>query len=88
VGVLAWRYPALPQQIGLRLTPDGEPLLFANRSRLFYLMAVAGAFLVINGGVGLFFYHRDRPLSYFLWSGLLATIGSLWAAVLSILLLQ
>ncbi|MGC9349429.1 MAG: PH domain-containing protein [Anaerolineae bacterium] len=88
VGVLAWQYPMLPQQIGLRLTPDGEPLLLASRARLFYLVAVAAAFLMINGGVGLFFYRRERPLSYFLWSGLLATIGSLWAAVLSILLLQ
>jgi hypothetical protein len=89
VGVLAWRYPYLPPQLSLRFTPEGVPLLVGNARRIFYFALLGAAFLVFNGGLGLFFYHhRERALAYFLWSGLVATMGSLWAAVMSVLLMQ
>jgi hypothetical protein len=88
VGVLTWRYPYLPSQIALRFTPGGEPLLIAQASRIFYFAMLGAAFVVINGLLGFLFYRRERPLAYFLWSGLLATLGSLWAAVISILLMN
>jgi hypothetical protein len=88
VGVLTWRYPALPPQISLRFTPEGAPLLVGNAVRIFYFALLGVGFSIINGGLGLFFYHRERPLAYFLWSGLVATIGSLWAAAMSVLLMQ
>ncbi len=88
VGMLCWRYPSLPPEIPLRLAPNGEPLLIGRATRVFYFALVGAIFLVVNGALGIFFYARERPLSYFLWSGLVATLGSLWAAVISILLMQ
>ncbi|MGC9467816.1 MAG: PH domain-containing protein [Anaerolineae bacterium] len=88
VGVLSWRYPYLPSEIALRFTPDGAPLLVGRAIRIFYFALLATGFLLIDGSLGLFFYRRERPIAYFLWSGLLATMGSLWAAVISILLMQ
>jgi hypothetical protein len=88
VGLLTWRYPYLPPEIALRFTPTGEPLLLAQANRIFYFALLATAFVLINGVAGLFFYRRERPIAYFLWSGLLASLGSLWAAVVSILLMN
>ncbi|MBN1249781.1 MAG: hypothetical protein JXC32_19110 [Anaerolineae bacterium] len=88
VGLLCWRFPYLPAEIALRFTSSGTPLLVGSPARIFYFALLGAAFLVINGGLGLFFYRRERPISYFLWSGLVATLSSLWAAVISILLMQ
>jgi len=88
VGVLCWRFPYLPAEIPLKFTPAGSILLTGERARIFYFALVGTAFTLINGGLGLFFYRRQRPLSYFLWTGLLAALGGLWAAVVSILLMQ
>ena len=88
VGVLCWRFPYLSAEIPLKFTPAGSILLTGGRARIFYFALVGTAFTLINGGLGLFFYRRQRPLSYFLWTGLLAALGGLWAAVVSILLMQ
>ena len=88
VGVLCWRYPYLPGQIALRFTSSGTPLLVTNPARIFYIALVGTIFAVIDSTLGLFFYQRERALAYFLWSGLLAAMASLWAAVVSILLMQ
>lgn len=88
VGVLCWRFPYLSAEIALKFTPAGSILLTGGRSRIFYFALVGTAFTLINGGLGLFFYRRQRSISYFLWSGLLAALGGLWAAVVSILLMQ
>lgn len=88
LGVLCWRFPYLPAEIALRFTAAGDPLLLGQPKRIFYFALLGTVFTVINGALGLFFYHRERPISYYLWSGLLATMGSLWAAVISILLMQ
>jgi len=88
VGVLCWRYPYLPSEIVLRFGPMGEALLVANASRIFYLALLGVIFLVINGGLGLLLYHRERTATYFLWAGLLAVQGGLWAAAVSILMRQ
>ncbi|MEJ5309388.1 MAG: PH domain-containing protein [Anaerolineae bacterium] len=88
VGVLCWRYPSLPSEIVLRFDPAGEALLVAEAARIFYLALLGVIFLVINGGLGLLLYHRDRTATYFLWMGLLAVQGGLWAAVVSILMRQ
>ncbi len=88
VGVLTWRYPYLPSEIALRFTPSGEPLLLGDPRRIFYFAFLGTAFVLINGVGGLLFYRRERPIAYFLWSGLLASLGGLWAAVVSILLMN
>ena len=88
VGLLCWRYPSLPAEIALRFSSTGEPLLIVAASGIFYMALLGVIFLVINGGLGLFFYHRERTATYFLWSGLLAVQGALWAAAISILLRQ
>ncbi|MGC9522609.1 MAG: PH domain-containing protein [Anaerolineae bacterium] len=88
VGLLCWRYPFLPAEVALRFKPNGEPLLIGQASRVFYFALVGTIFFVVNGTLGILFYKRERPLSYFLWSGLVAAVGGLWAAVVSILLMQ
>jgi len=88
VGVLCWRYPYLPPEIALRFDPTGEALLVAEASRIFYIALLGVIFLVINGGLGLLLYRRERTATYFLWTGLLAVQGGLWAAAVSILMRQ
>lgn len=88
VGVLCWRYPHLPPEIVMRFSPTDEALLVAAASRIFYIALLGLIFLVINGGLGLLLYHRERTAAYFLWTGLLAVQGGLWAAAISILLRQ
>ncbi len=88
VGLLCWRYPYLPAEIAMRFSPSGEALLVAEASRIFYIAFLGVIFLLINGGLGLLLYHRERTAAYFLWSGLLAVQGGLWAAAISILLQQ
>jgi hypothetical protein len=84
-GLLCWRYPYLPDSLAMRLTTEGEPMLMAPPTRIFYFAILAAIFFVINGGLGLIAYRRRRALSYMLWTGLVAVEGSLWAAVLSVL---
>lgn len=88
VGLLAWRFPHLPPEIALRFAPGGTPLLVGRTVRVFYFAMLGTLFLIINGGAGLFLYRREKPLAYFMWSGLLAAMGSLWAAVISILIMN
>ncbi len=88
VGLLSWRYPYLPAEIALRFTPTGEPLLITRSARIFYLTLVGTLFAIVNSALGIAVYRRERALSYFLWGGLLITVFSLWAAVVSILLMQ
>ncbi len=87
-GVLCWRFPYLPESIAMRVTTEGDPMLMAPPTRIFYFAVLAALFFVINGGLGLIIYHRMRAISYMLWSGLLAVEGSLWAAVISVLTRQ
>lgn len=88
VGVLTWRFPYLPPEVALRFTSGGEPALIGPPTRVFYFAMLGAMFTLINGVAGVLSYRRERPLAYFLWSGLLATLASLWAAVISILLLN
>ncbi len=86
LAVLAWQFPALPPQIVLQTDAQGAPLLVANASRVFYLATLGAVFLLLNGGGGLIFYHRERMLTRILWLGLLLLQSGLWIAALSILL--
>lgn len=88
VGVLCWRYPYLPPDIAMRFSVSGDALLVVPASGIFYMALLGVIFLLINGGLGLVFYRRERIATYFLWSGLLAVQGGLWAATISILLRQ
>ncbi len=88
IGMLCWRYPYLPPEIVLRVTATGEPLLIAHAGRIFYVALVGTVFSVLNAGLGFLFYLRERPIAYFLWSGHVAIVASLWAAVVFILLMQ
>ncbi len=87
-GILCWRFPYLPPEVVLRISAAGEPLLVAGAARIFYVVAVGAAFAVLNTSLGFVFYNRQRPIAYFLWSGLVAIIASLWVAIISILLMQ
>ena len=88
VGMLCWRYPYLPPDIVLRVTATGEPLLIARAARIFYVVLVGTIFAVLDTGLGFVFYHRERPIAYFLWSGHVAIVASLCAAIVAILLMQ
>ena len=72
----------------MRFSSTGEALLVVAASRIFYLALLGVIFLVINGGLGLLLYRRKRTATYFLWMGLLAVQGMLWAAAVSILMRQ
>ncbi len=85
VGLLCCRYPTLPAQVALRVTQDGAALLMAEASRIFYFATLGVIFLLLNGGLGLLLYHRDRTAAYFVWSGLLILQSGLWGAVLTVL---
>ena len=85
VGLLCWRYPYLPPEIGLRFTAEGVPMLVTGKIRIFYLALLGLIFTCVNGILGFVFYKRERTASYFLWSSLLAIIVALWAAVILLL---
>ena len=84
-GLLSWRYASLPPSIVLKVDPTGTPLLVGPPSRLAYLGLLGVLFTVVNGGLGLIFYRRRPMIAYFLWSGLLLLLATLWIAILSIL---
>jgi len=50
--------------------------------------ATCDVVLLLNGGLGLYLYLRERVASYFLWSGVLLLESSLWIALLMILAQQ
>jgi len=85
LALLVWRFPTLPPQIVLQTDAQGAPLLIAEANRIFYLALLGAIFLVLNGGAGVIFYHRERMLTRILWLGLLLLEVSVWIAALSIL---
>ncbi len=85
VAYLCYRIPHLPDSITLQWSPDGEPLLTAAPTRLFYLAVMGLLFLVGNGALGLRLYRREPRLAYFLWSAMLLLQTALWVALLTIL---
>lgn len=85
LAVLTWRFPTLPPEIVLRTDAQGAPLLVASATRVFYLAILGAIFLLLNGGIGLIFYRRERMLARILWLGLLLLQSGLWIAALSIL---
>lgn len=82
VGLLCWRFPYLPSEIGLRFTAEGLPILFTDKIRIFYLTLLGLIFTCVNGSLGLVLYKRERTASYFLLSSLLVILVALWAAVI------
>lgn len=88
LGLLCWRYPALPAEIVVRFTSTGAPLLYAPTSRIFYFALIGVSVCLLNGIVGLLLYRRVRVAAYFLWGGLLAVLSGLWIAVVTLLLRQ
>jgi hypothetical protein len=88
MGIICWRYPYLPPEVVLRVTATGEPLLVTRAARIFYVVLVGAIFAVLDTALGFVFYRRERPIAYFLWSGHVAIIASLCAAVVAILLMQ
>ncbi len=88
LAALCWRYPYLPAQIIMRADAHGHALLVAPAARIFHLALIGGVILLLNDGLGLYLYLRERMASYFLWSGLLLLEGSLWIAFLMILAQQ
>jgi hypothetical protein len=85
LGILCWRFPSLPPQIGLRFSAEGAAILLTDKIRIFYLSLLGMIFTCVNGILGLLLYRRERTASYFLWSGLLVTLAALWAAVILLL---
>jgi len=88
LGLLCWRYPTLPADIAMRFTPEGEPLLRAPSSRIFYFALIGLGVWLLNGTLGLLLYRRVRMAAYFLWGGLLTVLSGLWIAVITVLLRQ
>ena len=88
VGVLTWRYPALPSQVALRFTGEGKPLMLTEAARIFYLALIGLLFWIFNSTLGLLLYTRERVAAYFLGLGNLFLQAALWVAVIAILLLQ
>ncbi len=85
LGFLFWRYPSLPQEVILRVTPQGTPLLTAPPRRIFYFPILGAASLLVNVTLGFLLYHRERLLAYFLWIGTLAAMITLTAVTVSVL---
>jgi hypothetical protein len=83
--LLSWRYPSLPDQIIMKVSVTGQPLLVAPRARIGYLGGLGVIFALLHGGMGFFFYNRERMAAYLFWGGLVLLESSLWVAVLSIL---
>ena len=85
IGFLCTRFPTLPRLLPLHFGFAGEPDRLGPQGQIFFLPLIGLVVLLVNGGLGIVLYRRERLASYLLWGGGAAVQGLLWAAVLGIL---
>ncbi len=85
-GVLAWRFPGLPQTISMHYNLAGLPDRMAGRTQVFILPLIGLLTLIANTGLGgVAYYYKEHLGAYLLWGGALMVQVLLWGACLQII---
>jgi hypothetical protein len=85
VGMLSFRFPALPMLIPLHFGISGSPDRLGSRLEIFLVPLIGLLTLLINGVVGSIFYRHDRVASYMLWGSSILVQVLVWTATFGIL---
>lgn len=85
IGLLSFRFPALPFLIPLHFSASGSPLRLGPRADIFVIPLIGLVALLVNGALGGLLYRRDRVASYLLWGGSLLVQLLTWIAALKLL---
>ena len=84
-GFLILRYPNLPARIPLHFDPLGRPDRFGGPPEAFILPVIGLLALVVNAGLGVPVYLRQRIPAYLLWSGAVLVQVLVWIAAVTLL---
>lgn len=84
-GFLCARFPSLPRLLPLHFDAGGDPDRLGSRGQIFFLPLIGLMVLLVNGGLGIFLYRRERVGAYLLWAGASMVVIFLWTAVIGIL---
>ncbi len=85
VGLLCYHFPALPRLIPLHFDAAGNPDRLGGRGQIFILPLIGALAWLLNGGLGLLTYHRERMASYLLWGGAVLVQTLVWVAAVGLL---
>jgi hypothetical protein len=85
IGLVSFRFPALPALLPLHFGASGSPDRLGPRGEVFLIPLIGLLTLLINGVVGGFLYRRDRVASYLLWGGSILVQLLVWTATLGVL---
>ncbi len=85
LGMLSFRFPALPMLIPLHFGTSGSPDRLGPRLEIFLIPLIGLLTLLINGVLGSIFYRHDRVASYMLWASSILVQVLIWTATFGIL---
>jgi hypothetical protein len=85
LGMVSFRFPALPVLMPLHFGASGSPDRLGPRSEVFLIPLIGLLTLLINGALGSLLYRRDRVASYLLWGGAILVQLLAWTATLGVL---
>jgi hypothetical protein len=85
IGMLCFRFPALPPLMPLHFSASGSPDRLGPRAEIFLIPLIGLLTMLTNGALGGLIYRRDRVASYLLWSGSILVQLMVWTATLGVL---
>jgi len=85
VGLLCFKFPALPRLVPLHFDAAGNPDRLGPRAQVFMIPLIGLLALLINGVLGGLAYRRERVASYLLWGGSVLIHLLVWTAAIEIL---
>jgi len=85
LGMVCFRFPALPKLMPLHFGASGSPDRLGPRSEVFLIPLIGLLTLLTNGTLGGLLHGRNRVASYLLWGGAILVQLLVWTAVLGVL---
>lgn len=85
IGLLCFRFPALPWLVPLHFDAAGNPDRLEPRSQIFIIPLIGLLTLLLNGTLGGLTYRREGVVSYLLWGGATLVQVLVWVAAVGIL---
>ncbi len=85
LGMLSFRFPALPMLIPLHFGASGSPDRLGPRVEIFLIPLIGLLAFLINGSLGSLAYRRNRVASYMLWGSSILIQVLVWTATCGLL---
>ena len=85
VGLLCFKFPALPRLVPLHFDAAGTPDRLGPRGQIFTIPLIGLLALLLNGTLGGLAYRHERVASYLLWGGAVLIHVLVWTATIGIL---